>query len=74
MATDKTLTTYPTEEMIEAGAKAAWVAYKGRDGSDTWPETMLYPKADDFRKCAKACFIAMMEIGHPDEEWKTVKY
>ena len=73
MSIHESKTTYPTEEMIEAGAKAAWVAYTGRDGSqdwnpDTWPETMLYPKADDFRKCAKACFIAMMETGHPDEE------
>lgn len=61
---DTTIT--PTPEMIESGAHAAWVAYTGNDGSDewkedTWPETHLYPNADDFRKCAKACFIAMTE-------------
>lgn len=66
LVTTKT-TIEPTPEMIEAGAKAAWVDYTGRDGKeewnpDTWPETMLYPKADAFRSAAKACFLAMMRV------------
>jgi hypothetical protein len=57
----------PTPEMIEAGAKAAWVDYTGRDGSnefkpDTWPDTRLYPNANDFRLAAKACYLAMIKV------------
>lgn len=58
----------PTAEMIEAGAKAAWMNYTGRDTDDewmleclpdTWPETGLYPEASHFRLAAEACFLAM---------------
>lgn len=41
----------PTEEMIEAGAIAAWREYTRCDDPGTW---------DVFRHGAKACFIAMM--------------
>ena len=64
--TDKPVTTIePTAEMIEAGAFAAWAEYTGPFDPEwhpnKWPETGLYPNADNFRSCAKACFIAMME-------------
>ena len=55
----------PTTDTIEIGAKAAWVDYTGRDGTqewnpDTWPDTMLYPDANQFRSAARACFCAMI--------------
>ena len=66
MSNSNTETTIiPTDEMIEAGAFAAWADYTGPFDPgwhpNRWPNTGLYPDADDFRSCAKACFIAMME-------------
>lgn len=68
-----------TDEMVEAGAHAAWRAYFMRDGDnpfevsdwrdetevmqDTWPaETNLYPNADVFRRCARACLKAALSL------------
>lgn len=52
-------TIYPTYEMVEAGAKAAYG--KVMINEEDWPDISGSVPADTYRKAAHACFNAMME-------------
>ena len=54
-----TKTTYPTEKMIEAGAKAAYGTVKCNE--EDWPDVSGSVGAQNYRDAAKNCFLAMME-------------
>ena len=69
---NKPQTSYPTKEMIEAGAKAAYGTVMCNE--EDWPNVSGSVPVEIYLNAAKNCFLAMMEIGHPDEEWKNVQY
>lgn len=48
----------PTEEMIEAGAKAAYARLFNEQGE--WPDTNCSMDAKHFRYAAEACYLAMV--------------
>ena len=52
-------TTYPTEKMIEAGAKAAYGTVMSYE--EDWPDVSGSVDAQIYRDAAKKCFLAMME-------------
>jgi len=58
MPNDKTVTTYPTEKMIEAGAKAAYGTVVCNE--EDWPDVSGSVLAKVYREAAKNCFLAMM--------------
>ena len=67
-----TQTTYPTEKMIEDGAKAAYGTIMC-DQQD-WPNVSGSVPAEYYRNAAKACFLEMMESNNSVDDKTTDGY
>ena len=61
MAAQQTITTYPTEKMIEAGAKAAYGTVMCDE--ENWPDVSGSVEVEIYREAARNCFIAMVKEG-----------